>query len=72
MDSLNKEYGIPAADCKITKGHEVIYRHMVGYADYEKNKPITEQTCFRFFFGYKVDYDDSRDAADRTGKSGAV
>lgn len=54
MDSLNKEYGIPAADCKITKGHEVIYRHMVGHADYEKNKPITEQTFFRFFSATKL------------------
>lgn len=54
IDSLNKEYGIPAVDCKITKGHEVVYRHMTGYSDFENTTPITEDTLFRLFSATKV------------------
>lgn len=54
IDSLNKLYGVPAVDCKITKGHEVVYRHMAGYSDYENNVPITKDTLFRLFSATKV------------------
>ncbi len=54
IDSLNKEYGIPAADCKITKNHEVIYRHMTGYSDFENASPITDATLFRLYSATKV------------------
>jgi CubicO group peptidase (beta-lactamase class C family) len=54
IDSLNKEYGIPAADCKITKDHKIIYRHMTGYSDFENTAPITENTIFRLFSATKV------------------
>jgi CubicO group peptidase (beta-lactamase class C family) len=54
IDSLNKEYGIPAADCKITMGHEVVYRHMTGYSDYNNRLPVTEDTLFRLFSATKV------------------
>ena len=54
MDSLKKEYGIPAADCKITKDHKVVYRHMTGCSDYENTTPINEKTIFRFFSATKL------------------
>ena len=54
IDSLNKEYGIPAADCKITKDHEIIYRHMTGYSDYENQTPLTKDNLFRLFSATKV------------------
>ncbi len=54
IDSLNKEYGIPAADCKITRGHEVVYRHMTGYSDFEGTTPITENTLYRLFSATKI------------------
>ncbi|HBI71607.1 MAG TPA: hypothetical protein DDY59_00255 [Lachnospiraceae bacterium] len=54
IDSLNKEFGIPAADCKITRGHEVVYRHMTGYSDYENTAPISKDTLFRLFSATKV------------------
>jgi CubicO group peptidase (beta-lactamase class C family) len=54
IDSLNKEYGIPAADCKITKGHEVVYRHMTGHSDYNNTLPLTEDTLFRLFSATKL------------------
>lgn len=54
INSLHKEYGIPAAACKITKNHDVVYNHMTGYSDYEKTKPLSENTLFRLFSATKV------------------
>lgn len=54
IDSLEEKYGIPAADCKITKDHQVIYRHMTGHCDYEKEKPLSENNLFRLFSATKL------------------
>lgn len=54
IDSLKDTYGIPAADCAITKDHEVVYRHMTGYSDYENTKPLTDRTIFRLFSATKL------------------
>lgn len=54
IDSLSTEYGIPAADCKITKNHEVVYRHMMGYSDFEGKIPLTNKALFRLFSATKV------------------
>ena len=54
LDSLEQEYGIPASDCKITRGYDDVYRHMTGYADYEKTKPIDGNTIYRLFSATKV------------------
>ena len=54
IDSLSRAYGIPAADCKITKDHETVYRHMAGNADYEKSRKLNERTLFRLFSATKV------------------
>jgi CubicO group peptidase (beta-lactamase class C family) len=54
IDSLNKEYGIPATDCKITQNHEVTYRHLTGYSDYENKTPLTKDNLFRLFSATKV------------------
>ncbi len=54
IDSLEEKYGIPAVDCKITKDHQVVYRHMAGYSDYEKETPLTDQNLFRLFSASKL------------------
>lgn len=54
IDSLEEKYGIPAVDCKITKDHQVIYRHMAGYSDYAKEKALTDQNLFRLFSATKL------------------
>ena len=54
IESLNQKYGIPAADCRITKEHETIYRHMTGYADYDKTLPVDDKTLYRLFSATKV------------------
>ena len=54
LDSLEEKYGIPANDCKVTEDHEVIYRKITGYADYERKVPLTEQHMFRLFSATKL------------------
>lgn len=54
MDSLHKEYGVPAAACRITKDHQVVFNHMTGYSDFEKTVPLSEDTLFRLFSATKV------------------
>lgn len=54
IDSLNDTYGIPAADCVITKDHERVYRHMTGYSDYQNTKPLTDKAIFRLFSATKL------------------
>ena len=54
LDSLEEKYGIPASDCKVTKNHEIIYRKLTGYADYEKKISLTENHMFRLFSATKL------------------
>ncbi len=54
INSLHKEYGIPAADCQITKDHEVVYRHLTGCSDMGNTSPLTKDTLFRLFSATKV------------------
>lgn len=54
LDSLEEHYGVPAADCIITKEHEVIYRHTVGHADHERNIPLSGSEYYYLFSATKV------------------
>lgn len=54
IDSLEERYGIPAADCKITREHEVVYRHMTGHSDDEKKVPVTDRDLYRLFSATKL------------------
>ena len=54
IDSLNETYKIPAADIKITRKHEVVYRHSTGYSDYQKTKPVSDQDLYRLYSATKV------------------
>lgn len=54
LDSLKTRYGIPATDIKVTREHEVVYRHMTGYTDYEETKSVDEKTIYRLFSATKV------------------
>lgn len=49
LDSLNEEYGIPALDVIVTKDHETVFRRMVGHADVEGKRPVSDRD---FYFMY--------------------
>lgn len=53
LDSLAERYGVPGADMKITRGHEVVYRHMTGFSDYEKRVPVSENDVYNIYSGSK-------------------
>lgn len=54
LDSLYSRYGIPCTDCIVTKEHEVVFRHMTGYSDYEQTQKLNRNALFRLFSGTKV------------------
>ena len=49
LDTLNEEYGIPGLDVIVTKDHETIFRRMVGYADPDTRKPVSEKDYYQLF-----------------------
>ncbi len=54
INSLEEKYGIHGADCKITKGHEVVYRHMAGHSDYDMKVPVSDQDLYHLYSATKV------------------
>lgn len=49
LDSLQEEYGIPALDVIVTKDHETVYRHMVGFADAEGKRPVSNRDFYLMY-----------------------
>ena len=41
LDQLEEEYGIKGLDVIVTKDHETVYRHMVGYSDAACTVPVS-------------------------------
>ncbi len=54
LDSLEEKYGVPAVDCKVQKDHETIYRHMTGYNDYAKTKPVSQTDLYDIYSMSKI------------------
>lgn len=54
LDSLSDAYGIPAVDCRITRGYEVVYRHAAGYADAGKTRPVSPADLYFLYSATKV------------------
>lgn len=54
INSLEERYGIRAADCKITKDYRVVFRHMIGYSDYDGKVPISDQDLYYLYSATKV------------------
>lgn len=54
LDSLREQYGVRCTDCKIMKGHETIYRHISGTANYEDTVPVSENNLHDIYSASKV------------------
>ncbi len=54
LDSLQDTYGVPMSDLKIMQSHKEIYRHIYGYADFDKKTTLTENHLFRLYSATKV------------------
>lgn len=49
LDLLNEEYGIPALDVIVTKDHETVFRRMVGHADVEGKRPVSNRDFYLMY-----------------------
>ena len=49
LDSLNEEYGIPALDLIVTKGHETVYRHAAGFSDPDGKRPVSPKDIYLLY-----------------------
>ena len=54
LDSLESRYEVHGLDCKVMRGHEVLYRHMAGHSDYAKTKPVSENDLYDLYSCSKV------------------
>ncbi len=54
LDSLSELENIPGCDCIIYHGHEMVFRHMAGYSDVEKTKPVSEKDRYMLYSATKV------------------
>ena len=54
LDSLEEEYGVPGLDILVTKDHQTVFRHMAGWADAEKTRPVSARDFYHFYSCSKV------------------
>ena len=54
LDNLSKKENIPACDCIVYHNHEVVFRHMAGYSDLEKTKPVSASNKYMLWSATKV------------------
>ena len=48
LDSI-LDRGIPSYDCIIYREHEMLYRHMNGFSDINKTKPVADNQRYLIF-----------------------
>ncbi len=54
LDSLEGTYSIPALDCAVYYQNKEIYRHMAGYSNQEKTRPVSSQDIYFIYSAIKV------------------
>lgn len=54
LHTLEEKYGVHGLDMKITKEHEVVYRHMLGYSDYNRTIPVSARDLYDIYSASKV------------------
>ena len=53
LEMISEEDNIPACDCIVYHGHDVVFRHMVGYSDAAKTKPVSEKDRYILYSATK-------------------
>ncbi len=51
---LLPQFGIPACDFAVSHHGKMVYRHMTGFADYGKTRPLSEQNIYQVFSISKI------------------
>jgi len=53
LEMIRVEENIPACDCIVYHRHNVVFRHMVGYSDASKTKPVSEKDRYILYSATK-------------------
>ena len=53
LDSIPERYGVPGADLLVMRDGETVYRHAVGWRDYEKTVPVSAADMYNIYSGSK-------------------
>lgn len=53
LEMICEEENIPACDCIVYHGHDVVFRHMVGYSDEAKTKQVSENDKYILYSATK-------------------
>lgn len=54
IDQLGEKYGLSGVDCRVMKDHQVIFRRMWGWSDYERTKPVSADDLYDVYSCTKV------------------
>ena len=54
LDGLVDGHGVPGSDCIVIRDHEVLYRHMRGYSDYDRKVPVSDRDMYYLYSCTKV------------------
>ncbi len=54
LDGLVDGHGVPGSDCVVIRNHEVLYRHMRGYSDYDRKVPVSDRDMYYLYSCTKV------------------
>lgn len=49
LETMSVEENIPACDCIVYHGHDIVFRHMVGYSDAEKKNPVSADDKYMIY-----------------------
>ena len=54
IDTLGEKYGLSGVDCRVMKDHEVVFRRMWGWSDYERTRPVTANDLYDVYSCTKI------------------
>ncbi len=54
LNEAEENFGVPACECIVYKGHKEIYRHYTGYRDFERTAPICGGEWYWLYSASKI------------------
>ncbi len=49
LESLEKDFGVPACECIVKKDQEVLFHHLCGYSDIDRKIAASANDCYCFY-----------------------
>ena len=54
LDSLGEKYGLSGTDCCVMQDHKVLFRHMWGWSDHARTRPVCAQDLYNVYSCTKI------------------